>query len=65
MKKDDENEKLKQKIKELEAKLEYVELKGRAYQIMVEIAKEQYNIDLEKKVAPNAQKIERKVNKSK
>ncbi len=48
MKKDDEKEKLKHKIKKLEAKLEQVELKGRAYQIMVEIAKEQYNIDLKK-----------------
>lgn len=49
MKTDEDKEALKQKIKELEAKLEYAELKGRAYQIMVEIAKEQYNIDLEKK----------------
>lgn len=40
---------LEEKIKQLEAKLEYAELKGRAYQIMVEIAKEQYNLDLEKK----------------
>ncbi|MFO7703061.1 MAG: hypothetical protein R6V37_08770 [Psychroflexus maritimus] len=49
MKTDDDKETLKQKIKELEAKLEYAELKGRAYQTMVEIAKEQYNLDLEKK----------------
>lgn len=49
MKTDDDKETLKQKIKELEAKLEHAELKGRAYQIMVEIAKEQYNLDLEKK----------------
>lgn len=49
MKTDDEKETLKQRIKELEAKLEYAELKGRAYQIMVEIAKEQYDLDLEKK----------------
>ena len=40
---------LKSKIKNLEAQLKYTELKGRAYQIMVEIAKEQYNLDLEKK----------------
>jgi transposase-like protein len=40
---------LEEKIKQLEAKLEYAELKGRAYQIMVEIAKEKYNLDLEKK----------------
>jgi len=46
---DESKEELKDKIKQLEAKLEYSELKGRAYQIMVEIAKEQYNLDLEKK----------------
>jgi transposase-like protein len=46
---DESKEELKDKIKQLEAKLEYAELKGRAYQIMVEIAKEQYNLDLEKK----------------
>jgi transposase-like protein len=40
---------LKSKIKNLEAQLKYTEFKGRAYQIMVEIAKEQYNLDLEKK----------------
>lgn len=46
---DESKEELKDKIEQLEAKLEYAELKGRAYQIMVEIAKEQYNLDLEKK----------------
>ena len=46
---DESKEELKDKIKQLEAKLEYSELKGRAYHIMVEIAKEQYNLDLEKK----------------
>lgn len=40
---------LKSKIKNLESQLKYSDLKGRAYQIMVEIAKEQYNLDLEKK----------------
>ncbi len=40
---------LKSKINDLEAQLKYSELKGRAYQIMVEIAKEKYNLDLEKK----------------
>lgn len=48
----DQNEdktELEDKIKKLEAKLEYAELKGRAYQVMVEIAKEQYDLDLEKK----------------
>lgn len=41
--------KLKAEIKRLEAALEHAELKGRAYQIMVGIAREQYGIDLEKK----------------
>lgn len=49
MKEDRTKSELEKKIKELEAKLEYTELKGRAYQIMVEIAKDQYNLDLEKK----------------
>ena len=40
---------LEERIKQLETKLEYSELKGRAYQIMVEIAKEKYNLDLGKK----------------
>src|SRR5690554_2395544 len=40
---------LQDKIKQLEEQLELSELKGRAYQIMVEIAKENYGIDLEKK----------------
>ena len=40
---------LKARIKELERQLKYSELKGRAYQIMVEIAKKDYGLDLEKK----------------
>ena len=40
---------LKAEIKQLKAELKYSELKGRAYQIMVELAKEHYDIDLEKK----------------
>ena len=51
MKKDPkEVERLKTKIKELEQELEYLELKGRAYQIMVEIARKEYGLDLEKKL---------------
>lgn len=49
MKAEESKEELKDKIKQLEAKLKHAELKGRAYEIMVEIAKEQYNLDLEKK----------------
>ena len=42
-------EELKAKIKQLEEQLKVSKLKGRAYQIMVEIAKEDYGLDLEKK----------------
>lgn len=59
---DDTEEELKDKIKQLEAKLEYAELKGRAYQIMVEIAKEQYNLDLEKKSGAKPSKNSKKNN---
>ena len=45
----DETFKLKERIKELEAELKLSQLKGKAYQIMVQIAKEDFNIDLEKK----------------
>ncbi len=45
----DETAKLKARIAELEEQLVYSELKGRAYQIMVENAKRDYNLDLEKK----------------
>src|SRR5690554_845846 len=40
---------LQAKVKQLEEQLELSELKGRAYRIMVEIAKEDYGLDLEKK----------------
>lgn len=45
----DENVRLKTRIIELEKELESVRLKGKAYQIMVELAKEEYGLDLEKK----------------
>ena len=44
-----ESKMLKAKIKELEKELEFAELKSRAYQIMVELAKKEYGLDLEKK----------------
>ncbi|NBC24909.1 MAG: hypothetical protein GVX78_04760 [Bacteroidetes bacterium] len=47
MKHDSTESELEMKIKDLEAKLEQEELKGRAYEIMIEIAKEKYNIDFE------------------
>lgn len=49
-------EELREEVKRLKSALEYSELKGRAYQIMVEIAREQYNLDLEKK--PGAKRSE-------
>lgn len=61
----DQNEdktELEEKIKKLEAKLEYAELKGRAYQVMVEIAKEQYNLDLEKKFGAKPSRDSKKNN---
>ena len=45
----DETAKLKVRIKQLEEELKISQLKGKAYQIMVEIAKQDYGIDLEKK----------------
>jgi len=41
--------KLKEQVKALEQALKLSQLKGKAYQIMVQIAKEDYNLDLEKK----------------
>jgi len=41
--------KLKARITQLEEELKLSDLKGKAYQIMVDIAKEEYNLDLEKK----------------
>ncbi len=40
---------LKARITQLEEDLKLSNLKGKAYKIMVEIAKEDYNLDLEKK----------------
>lgn len=45
----DQVRELKDRIKQLEQELNLSRLKGKAYQIMVEIAKEDYNLDLEKK----------------
>jgi transposase-like protein len=49
MRKNNDKLELEKKVRDIEAKLEHAELKGRAYQIMVEIAKEKYGLDLEKK----------------
>lgn len=50
MKEDKEKRALEAEIKRLKAELEYAKLRGHAYQIMVEIAREDYNLDLEKKL---------------
>jgi transposase-like protein len=47
--KEDSNSELKARIRQLEEELKLSRLKGRAYQIMVDIAKEEYGLDLEKK----------------
>lgn len=47
--KQDSNSELTARIKELEEELKLSRLKGRAYQIMVDIAREEYGLDLEKK----------------
>lgn len=47
--KKDEIRELKDRIKQLEDELNLSRLKGKAYQIMVDIAKEDYGLDLEKK----------------
>jgi len=46
---DNEKARLEEEIKRLQSELDLAKLKGRAYQIMVELAKEQYGLDLEKK----------------
>lgn len=51
-----ENWKLKERVKQLEEELEMTRLKGKAYQIMVEIAKENYGIELEKKLGAKQSK---------
>ncbi|MCH6198286.1 hypothetical protein MMU07_01740 [Aquiflexum sp. LQ15W] len=47
--KQDSTGELKGRIRQLEEELKLSRLKGRAYQIMVDIAKEEYGLDLEKK----------------
>ncbi len=52
--------KLKARIAQLEEELKLSNLKGKAYQIMVEIAKEDYNLDLEKKSGAKQSKNSKK-----
>ena len=51
---------LKARITQLEEDLKLSKLKGKAYQIMVEIAKEEYNLDLEKKSGAKQSKNSKK-----
>ena len=56
----DEKAQLKARISELEQELASVRLKGKAYQIMVELAKEEYGLDLEKKSGAKQSKDSKK-----
>jgi transposase-like protein len=60
--KQDSNNELKVRIKQLEEELKLSRLKGRAYQIMVDIAKEEYGLDLEKKSGAKQFKDSKKKN---
>jgi transposase len=59
--KDDIRE-LKARIKQLEEELKLSRLKGKAYQIMVDIAKEEYGLDLEKKSGAKQSRDSKKKN---
>jgi len=56
----EDSAKFKARIKQLEEELKISQLKGKAYQIMVEIAKQEYGIDLEKKSGAKPSKGSRK-----
>lgn len=60
--KQNSNSELKARIKQLEEELKLSRLKGRAYQIMVDIAKEEYGLDLEKKSGAKQFKDSKKKN---
>lgn len=55
-----ELERLHAEIERLEAALEHAELKERAYEIMLELGREQYGIDLEKKPGAKPSKDSKK-----
>lgn len=59
----DDIRKLKARVKQLEEELKISRLKGRAYQIMVDIAKEDYGLDLEKKSGAKQSKDSKKKNR--
>lgn len=60
MQTDDEKARLEDEVKRLQSELDLARLKGRAYQIMVELAKEQYGLDLEKKSGAKPSKHSKK-----
>ncbi|MGW8121426.1 hypothetical protein ACV07N_02105 [Roseivirga echinicomitans] len=60
MQPDDEKARLEDEIKRLQSELDLARLKGRAYQIMVELAKEEYGLDLEKKSGAKPSKHSKK-----
>jgi transposase-like protein len=57
---DDEKARLEEEVKRLQSELDHAKLKGRAYQIMVELAKEEYGLDLEKKSGAKPSKHSKK-----
>jgi len=59
----DDIQKLKEQIKQLEEQLKLSQLKGKAYQIMVDIAKEDFGLDLEKKSGAKQLKDSKKKNR--
>ena len=59
----DDIKELKARIKQLEEELKLSRLKGKAYQVMVDIAKEQYGLDLEKKPGAKQSKDSKKKNR--
>jgi len=62
--KEESNSELKARIRQLEEELKLSRLKGRAYQIMVDIAREEYGLDLEKKSGAKQFKDSEKKNRT-
>lgn len=59
---EESNRELKARIKQLEEELKLSRLKGKAYEIMVNIAKEEYGLDLEKKPGAKQSRDSKKKN---
>jgi hypothetical protein len=62
--KEESNSELKARIKQLEEELKLSRLKGRAYQIMIDIAREEYGLNLEKKSGAKQFKDSEKKNRT-